>query len=236
MRFSDMEQIVNFWGGAILPAGVRWEEAIMKLISTWAASVAVIVAGAVSLAACGREADRAARPEADAAAPTYQRANYTPPSADRSGNQYSGSQSSGDRYSNDRSGDRRSSRTQTARDNSGWASNRRHSGADNAQYQFGKNGADFAAVSVDAYVARAHAFLQSPPRGVLKAARSNGDVLYYDPKANVFVVADKDGTPRTMFKPRDGMTYWTQQKQGLADGSGRRGGRTSGGDSGSAEG
>ena len=226
MRFSDMEQIVNFWGGAILPAGVRWEEAIMKLISTWAASVAVIVAGAVSLAACGREADRAARPEADAAAPTYQRANYTPPTADRSG-----SQSSDGRYS-----DRRSSRTQTARDDSGWASNRRHSGADNAQYQFGKNGADFAAASVDAYVAKAHAFLQSPPRGVLKAARSNGDVLYYDPKANVFVVADKDGTPRTMFKPRDGMTYWTQQKQGLADGSGRRGGRTSGGDSGSAEG
>ena len=231
MRFSDMEQIVNFWGGAILPAGVRWEEAIMKLISTWAASVAVIVAGAVSLAACGREADRAARPEADAAAPTYQRANYTPQSVDRSGSQYSGSQSSGGQYA-----DRQASRARPARDDSGWASNRRHSGADNAQYQYGKNGADFAAGSVDAYVAKAHAFLQSPPRGVLKAARSNGDVLYYDPKANVFVVADKDGTPRTMFKPRDGMTYWTQQKQRLDDGASRRSDRTSGGDTGSAEG
>ena len=198
----------------------------MKLITTWAASAAVIAAGAVTLAACGREAERAARPEADAAAPTYQRANYTPPSADRSASPYSG----------DQNADRRSSRARPARDDSGWASNRRHSGADNAQYQFGKNGADFAAVSVDAYVARAHAFLQSPPRGVLKAARSNGDVLYYDPKANVFVVADKDGAPRTMFKPRDGMTYWTQQKQRLDDGTNRRGDRTSGGDAGSAEG
>ena len=53
-------------------------------------------------------------------------------------------------------------------------------------------------------------------KGVLKASRSNGDVLYYDPRGNVFVVADRQGAPRTMFKPEDGMSYWTEQTQRLA--------------------
>ncbi len=55
-----------------------------------------------------------------------------------------------------------------------------------------------------------------------KAIRANGDTLYYDPKSNVFAVVDKQGAPRTMFKPREGMAYWTEQKQSLADSGGRR--------------
>ncbi len=42
-------------------------------------------------------------------------------------------------------------------------------------------------------------------------------MLYYDPKANIFAVADREGAPRTMFKPRDGMAYWQQQKQRASD-------------------
>jgi len=43
--------------------------------------------------------------------------------------------------------------------------------------------------------------------------RANGDTLIYDPKGNVFAVATKDGAPRTMFKPDDGMDYWRKQKE-----------------------
>jgi pyocin large subunit-like protein len=46
-----------------------------------------------------------------------------------------------------------------------------------------------------------------PPKGALTLTRKNGDTLFYDPKANVFAVANKDGAPRTMFKPDEGMAY-----------------------------
>ena len=196
----------------------------MKFPTRLAASAAVVIFGAQALSASGREADRAARPEAEASGPSsaYQRASYTSPRSDEA-------------YS-PRRAVRDDGVTRDGASNVGWAANRRHSASENAQYQFGKNGADFASGSVDAYVAKAHAFLSAPPRGVLKASRSNGDVLFYDPKGNVFVVADKGGAPRTMFKPRDGMAYWTQQKQRLADGSGRRASSGSSDRSGDAEG
>ncbi len=59
---------------------------------------------------------------------------------------------------------------------------------------------------------KANAFVDSPPRGTLTLERSNGDILFYDPKANVFAVANKEGAPRTMFKPEEGAAYWEQQK------------------------
>jgi pyocin large subunit-like protein len=43
-------------------------------------------------------------------------------------------------------------------------------------------------------------------------ARPNGDTLFYDPRANVFAVADRDGLPKTMFKPDNGGAYWQEQK------------------------
>jgi pyocin large subunit-like protein len=92
-----------------------------------------------------------------------------------------------------------------------WAANRKYSAEDNASYQFGKNGADFGAASEAAYVAKVHAFVESPPAGVQRLTRSNGDVLLYDPKSNTFAVVTKDGAPRTMFKPDGGAAYWSQQ-------------------------
>ena len=90
---------------------------------------------------------------------------------------------------------------------------------------------------LDDYVAKARAFVSAPPRGSLSTTRTNGDVLYYDPKSNVFAVADKDGVPRTMFKPRDGKAYWAQQTQSADGRSGRRANRRrSSGDSSSADG
>jgi hypothetical protein len=93
-----------------------------------------------------------------------------------------------------------------------WAANRKHTAEENAQYQFAKNGGDFEAKSESQYVTQVHAFVDKPPRDAEVIDRSNGDKLIYDPKANVFAVVARNGAPRTMFKPRDGATYWAQQK------------------------
>ncbi|HZL00930.1 MAG TPA: hypothetical protein VFC47_13650 [Caulobacteraceae bacterium] len=93
-----------------------------------------------------------------------------------------------------------------------WAANRKHSAQENAQYQFTKNGGDFGASSEAEYIRKVHAFIERPPGGAQTLDRSNGDKLIYDPKVNTFAVVSRDGAPRTMFKPRDGASYWTQQK------------------------
>jgi hypothetical protein len=107
-----------------------------------------------------------------------------------------------------------------------WAANRRHSAQDNAQYHFERDGPDFGARTMEDYVAKAHAFVDSPPSDVQTLTRSNGDRLLYDARRNIFAVVSKDGAPRTMFKPRDGAAYWDQQTQReasrKADGGGDR--------------
>jgi pyocin large subunit-like protein len=170
--------------------------------------VSAALAGVLAASGCGREADKAARvetPYAPAQASNNEgrsaRANYQQRSYDR-----------GDDGARDRGAATRRFEDGKAL----WASSRQRSGEDNAQRQFDRNGAAFKARSLDDYVAKAHAFVAAPPKGVLKASRSNGDVLYYDPKGNVFLVADRQGAPRTMFKPDDGMSYWTEQTQRLA--------------------
>lgn len=93
-----------------------------------------------------------------------------------------------------------------------WSSNSKYSAQENAAYHFERNGADFGAESVDDFVRKAHAFVGDPPREALTLTRANGDRLIYDPDSNTFAVATKDGAPRTMFKPDDGMAYWEKQK------------------------
>jgi pyocin large subunit-like protein len=93
-----------------------------------------------------------------------------------------------------------------------WAANRKHTAEENAQYQFAKNGGDFSAKSESEYVLDVHHFVDHPPRSTETVDRPNGDKLMYDPKANVFAVVARNGAPRTMFKPRDGASYWSQQK------------------------
>ena len=98
-----------------------------------------------------------------------------------------------------------------------WAANRRHSATENAQYQFSRNGQDFGAKTETDYITKVHAFVENPPSGAETIDRPNGDKLIYDAKSNVFAVVSRDGAPRTMFKPRDGATYWTEQKQRETD-------------------
>ena len=94
-----------------------------------------------------------------------------------------------------------------------WSSNAKYSAQENATYHFERDGAAFGAATLDAFVRKAHAFVNEPPEGALTLTRANGDRLVYDPAANVFAVATKDGAPRTMFKPDDGMAYWDRQKE-----------------------
>ena len=93
-----------------------------------------------------------------------------------------------------------------------WSASRRYSAEENARRVFERNGEAFGASSVDEFVAKAHAFVEHPPRGAQTLTRTNGDTLIYDPKANVFAVVSKAGAPRTMFRPDDGMAYWEAQK------------------------
>ena len=93
-----------------------------------------------------------------------------------------------------------------------WAANRTRSAEENAQRAFERNGATFGARTADDYVAKVHAFVSDPPRGAETLKRSNGDLLIYDPKGNVFAVVSREGAPRTMFKPDEGSAYWDQQK------------------------
>jgi pyocin large subunit-like protein len=106
-------------------------------------------------------------------------------------------------------------RTQPVRQIGGkpvWAANRQLSADEAAAANYERNGAEFGAKSVDDWVTKVHDFVDDPPRGVATIKRANGDVLFYDAKANTFAVATKDGAPRTMFKPREGAAYWDKQK------------------------
>jgi pyocin large subunit-like protein len=93
-----------------------------------------------------------------------------------------------------------------------WAPSKRYSAEEGAQRQFERDGQAFDAKTVDQFVRKAHAFVGHPPKGTLTLTRKNGDILYYDPKDNIFAVSNKEGAPRTMFKPDDGMAYWEKQK------------------------
>jgi pyocin large subunit-like protein len=97
-----------------------------------------------------------------------------------------------------------------------WSANSRNTAQENAERSFKRNGEDFGAKNVDQYVDMAHAFIGDPPKGTLRLTRNNGDKLFYDPKGNVFAVATREGAPRTMFKPDEGMSYWKQQEQQIA--------------------
>ncbi len=93
-----------------------------------------------------------------------------------------------------------------------WSDNRKHTAQENAHYHCDKSGPDIGAKSFDDCLTKVHAFLDHPPAGAKTLTRPNGDKLVYDPKANLFAVARKDGAPRTFFKPRTGADYWKEQQ------------------------
>jgi len=91
--------------------------------------------------------------------------------------------------------------------------NRRETADAKVQRLFERNGKDFGARSAEDYLARLTAFTSRPPSGAEQVKRPNGDTLIYQASTNTFAVVARDGTPRTMFKPRDGAAYWAEQKE-----------------------
>ncbi|GAW42386.1 hypothetical protein SH203_02802 [Brevundimonas sp. SH203] len=77
---------------------------------------------------------------------------------------------------------------------------------------YDRNGADFGARSAEDYLAKVTAFTTKTPRDVETVKRPNGDTLIYQASTNTFAVVARNGTPRTMFKPREGAAYWAEQK------------------------
>lgn len=77
---------------------------------------------------------------------------------------------------------------------------------------FERNGADFDARTAQDYLAKVQAFTARPPADAERVERPNGDILLYQASTNTFAVVSRDGVPKTMFKPRDGAAYWTEQK------------------------
>lgn len=83
---------------------------------------------------------------------------------------------------------------------------------ENAEHHWRKHGSEFPELrSASEYEAAAHKFVSDPPPGTLVKHHGNGDTLFYDPASNTFAVSRRDGAPRTMFKPDNGMRYWDRQ-------------------------
>lgn len=96
-----------------------------------------------------------------------------------------------------------------------WSDSRKYSAEENVKYQFDHHAAELGAKDLDDFIAKAHDFTASPPKGAMQAKRSNGDNLIYDPRSGLFAVARSDGAPRTLFKPEDGEAYWKAQQKSL---------------------
>ena len=186
----------------------------MITFKTCAAGSVLAAATLLAVAGCSREADKASRNLAEDTAASAPRGEAGG-QIERVSRSYRDQAVPAERRSY---ADRTDSAAPSEPSRLGWALSRRGGADDNARRQFERNGADFAAASVQDYVAKARSFAESPPKGALSAVRANGDRLYYDPRSNTFMVADRRGAPRTMFKPREGRAYWTQQQQRLAEG------------------
>ncbi|MEI9965162.1 MAG: hypothetical protein WDM92_11115 [Caulobacteraceae bacterium] len=161
---------------------------------------AAAVVAALVLAGCSREADKAARPDAEAAASAASEPTTGSGYADRS----------------DRTQDRAPVKA-FADGKPMWASSRRRSAERGRSGSSTATGADFGAGTLDGLCRQGPRLRRRSAQGRPDGRARQRRYPDYDPKANVFAVADRQGAPRTMFKPRDGRAYWDQQKQSLAD-------------------
>jgi uncharacterized protein RhaS with RHS repeats len=93
-----------------------------------------------------------------------------------------------------------------------WSSTKGKSSVENAFGHWKKHRSEFPELqNAKQYAEKAKDFLNNPPKGTFTKNRPNGDVLRYDPKTNTFGVKGADGSPKTMFRPNDGIDYWNKQ-------------------------
>ena len=92
-----------------------------------------------------------------------------------------------------------------------WSHGRDGSDA-NADEHWRKHGNEFSEdQTARDYEDEASDFVHHPPSGAEIKHRANGDTLIYDRDSNTFAVENRDGAPRTMFKPDRGEAYWDRQ-------------------------
>lgn len=65
--------------------------------------------------------------------------------------------------------------------------------------------------SANQYVNKARQFLFNPPKGTMKKLYKSGEVAMYHRESNTFVRFNKNGLPKTMMRPKDGINYWNKQ-------------------------
>jgi hypothetical protein len=93
-----------------------------------------------------------------------------------------------------------------------WTKGHQKNGIENAFKHWKDHHRDFPELkSAKEYVEKAKGFFNDPPLGTLKKKRGNGDTLFYHKETNTFGVVDKNGTPRTFYKPKRGENYWNNQ-------------------------
>lgn len=93
-----------------------------------------------------------------------------------------------------------------------WSATQKLTAPENALSHWIKHSSEFPEYSnASQYMEGAQTFVSKPPSNVLIKTRANGDTLLYDPLSNTFAVKTVDGTPRTMFRPADGINYWRKQ-------------------------
>lgn len=83
-----------------------------------------------------------------------------------------------------------------------WTRTKKLTPAENAYSHWKKHGKDFPWIKNGLkYVQETRKFINSPPPGSVIKFRSNGEKVVYHPGTNTIAIADKFGTPKTMFKP-----------------------------------
>jgi hypothetical protein len=91
-----------------------------------------------------------------------------------------------------------------------WSATKKLTAEQNAAIHAEKHAAEFPELDEGEYVGAAQDFVSNPPADCLTKARGD-DTLIYQPSTNTFGVRAPDGSPRTMFRPDDGINYWNKQ-------------------------
>ncbi|MCK5884727.1 MAG: hypothetical protein KAG61_13635 [Bacteriovoracaceae bacterium] len=83
-----------------------------------------------------------------------------------------------------------------------WSGGSRRDPLYNAQHHFDKHGKEFPEFKSSLeYVKFTHEFMTNPPDGTLHHLRYDGDQYFYHPETETFGVMNRDGVPKTLFRP-----------------------------------
>lgn len=101
-----------------------------------------------------------------------------------------------------------------------WTSTNKLSAPENALKHWLEHSKEFPEyTNATQYAQAVQKFVESPPVGTLIKVRPlNGDMVFYNPRTNIFAIKTIDGSPKTMFKPdplihgfKDNLEYFNAQ-------------------------